>query len=75
MSGWLPIATAPKDRVILLFSYSGNPRWNSIHAGRWDKDKIGNGWGHQWVTASYQNLGVGIEGLPTHWMPLPEPPQ
>jgi hypothetical protein len=65
--GWLPIATAPKDRYLLLYMdgqiYVGGwfeKQWNS--KARWDA----------WLPKGVH----GETGLwrPTHWMPLPELP-
>lgn len=62
---WQPIETAPKvhGMRILLFGSRG------IIIGYWrgaPATKTGGWW---------QQVGDGGELLPTHWMPLPEPPQ
>jgi hypothetical protein len=68
LSGWRPIETAPKDATdILLFipdmqNYPDNPRIVSAFWGSC-------GW--------TDNGAVGCQtwGKPSHWMPLPEPPE
>lgn len=59
---WQPIETAPKDGKWLLGFYRGKCiiyRWSQRQF-----DKCGNGWD---FTAN------GLHS-PTHWMPLPAPP-
>jgi hypothetical protein len=62
--GWHPIETAPKEsRAILVWT----PRYQNIYAVNWDALSK---W---WVI-----WGGGLRGLndePTHWMPLPQPPE
>ena len=74
MSEWQPIETAPKDGVVVIL-------------GRW-MDEFGfvHGYGHfegrpsafvsGWITHGFDpvmsNLGLAS---PTHWMPLPPPPE
>jgi len=70
---WQPIETAPKDgREVLIFL--GFP-FNCIKKARWYKP-----W-KNWQAGTYpidpvrdEMFGIG-GGLPTHWMPLPEPPK
>lgn len=73
MTEWLPIETAPKDGTKVLLhvvtppgdSYAtmvGLPEgWESTEAGFWCVDR------GEWTT--------GTAGDPTHWMPLPPPPE
>lgn len=65
MAGWQPIATAPRDRLILVFAPGEDPRWSPalpdlITVCRWHPD-----------------AGFCVCELrdPTHWMPLPAPPE
>lgn len=62
---WQPIETAPKNvTVVLLYRYRrGSLSWSICY---WDADKCG------WV--KYDNPDSWFEE-PTHWMPLPSPPQ
>ena len=61
LEGWQPIETAPKDgREILVYE----PMYCTI--GQWVDSKHGGAW---WIE------GGQITGHPTHWMPLPPPPE
>lgn len=73
MSEWRPIETAPKDgSVVLLWEKGSELIYDSnseIAAGYCRYD------GH-WTTGQYDFWCDEIECCkPTHWMPLPEPPQ
>ena len=59
-SGWLPIETAPKDGGEMLL-YNGY-----VCIGYWH--------GFEKVFCSFANIVPGIDVKPTHWMPLPDPP-
>jgi hypothetical protein len=65
MSDWQPIETAPKDgRAVLL--------WIPAPAGMvelcyWNTAKDQDHW--------LESCGFRLQEQPTHWMPLPEPPQ
>jgi hypothetical protein len=58
---WQPISTAPKDgRSILIFeAHVGTP--GIVRVSRWRDDTIPSGW-------------TGAENAPSHWLPLPPPP-
>lgn len=60
---WQPIATAPKDRRVLLLLMGG---WVTI-GSYWHPRREGGLEG--WVRADGGLL------RPTHWMPLPDPPE
>jgi hypothetical protein len=60
---WQPIETAPKDGTTVDL-------WSGHHQRRW-ADCCWND-GKWWV---YNNGYEPYEFDPTHWMPLPEPPQ
>jgi hypothetical protein len=62
--GWQPIESAPEDRDILLFCPEGV--CTKVFVGYWDVDC--------WSTPEGGEI-VRISGHPTHWMPLPEPPE
>ena len=70
---WLPIATAPKDRFVLLAGPSGYTTIETVFAtGRMCSDyhvgRVG-----RWIDhANYDLADLGFE--PTHWMPLPKAP-
>ena len=57
---WQPIETAPKDGYAILAWVSG---WRRAHIVYWD--------GEEWVGVT----GLSKLKVPTHWMPLPEPPK
>jgi hypothetical protein len=60
---WQPIETAPKDGKLVLV-YAGFIGIASYY--NW----LGNGW--QWCD---DGEGLPYDPQPTHWMPLPAPPQ
>jgi hypothetical protein len=76
--GWMPIATAPKMKVLLLFAVSdvdGNGavrNWKmatgSYHTGYVDDEKYS-----PWEWDGRQLRSYDLQ--PTHWRPLPLPPQ
>lgn len=64
-SGWQPIETAPKDGsfILLLTPYG-------IIQGHWNDDC----WNQNVCDSTYEMACAVISADPTHWMPLPEPP-
>jgi hypothetical protein len=80
MSQWMDIETAPKDgTVILVYAEQGmsmsdfgleDIEFNGMHVAVWDA--YGGG---AWVIASYPDMGDVVTGDPTHWRPLPPPPE
>ena len=73
MNKWQPIETAPKDgREVLI--YLGAP-WLRVEKARWYGP-----WSNWQVgiipsdPAREEQFGIG-SAIPTHWMPLPEPPK
>lgn len=68
---WQPIETAPKDVPVMIFSTDA--RWPGVIIAICSSfvDERGNlvavDWGDFW-----QDGDLDVE--PTHWMPLPEPP-
>lgn len=68
MSEWQPIETAPTDGVSsVLLAYAGSAR--RVREGFYRKSR--EHWGY------YGSTSLKSEALvqPTHWMPLPTPPQ
>lgn len=67
--GWQPIETAPKDgtHVIFATAYDGKIV-HSVHSGAWGPayDRGPNAWVEDYDYKICE---------PTHWMPLPQPPQ
>lgn len=60
--GWRDISTAPKDEtVVQLWNRRGwHPICKFFHSKWFDL---------------YEGLWRGLDGAPTHWMPLPDPPK
>jgi hypothetical protein len=67
MSEWQPIETAPKDGSNVLLSPAFERE--RVTVGSWDLDDVGEG-GQCWRCLE---LSERLE--PTHWMPLPSPPE
>jgi hypothetical protein len=73
--GWQPIETAPRDgtRMLLWVAVNEEPviaAWCVSRAPyRFE------GWSTGWETASGYDVGYASIGDPTHWRPLPAPPQ
>lgn len=73
---WQPIETAPKDSKTVLLATKdryGNKHivtahW--AHGGGEDQPRFGPAWFY-WCGEGFAEL----RRKPTHWMPLPEPPQ
>lgn len=67
-SKWRAIETAPTDVSILIWGKHGN-----VMQASWEND----GWGGYWRCGRQFAKGYDDTGsmTPTHWMPLPEPPQ
>lgn len=63
MSEWQPIETAPKDGTRILMFHPRDDGDVNIRMAWWVVDRFG---GHGWSFPSWSG--------PTHWMPLPEPP-
>lgn len=70
---WQPIKTAPKDKYILLFPC----RWGGISCdvGVWDEDRFAKKPRPYWRRVGQTSVGDDRNYPPTHWMPLPSPPQ
>lgn len=81
---WQPIETAPKDgRTLLLGYFNLSGKWRTLR-GQWysddliamdweDPDEGEAGWYETAVEADEPpNLW---KTTPTHWMPLPDPPE
>lgn len=81
---WQPIETAPKDGGdILVVDANGNQYvawWDEEFERVFDdsKEDGDGGWRGGWTDGSATGVGrldaEYIEIIPTHWMPLPEPP-
>lgn len=63
---WQPIETAPIDADLLLLYEPGY----GVRSGFWYEDDSGREF---WVCVETRTITDG-KASPTHWMPLPEPP-
>jgi hypothetical protein len=81
---WQPIETAPKDgtkiigygRTEWLGSWQDSPRQTAPKTTaiiRWKEPSFDDGSPGKWLTKSCNPYKD--EMVPTHWMPLPEPPK
>ena len=62
---WQPIETAPKNKTVLGFQAT---------PGDWE-NKMAVCWHYRLSYGPKDGVWIGEGGLmPTHWMPLPEPP-
>jgi hypothetical protein len=77
---WQPIATAPRDGTDIIVMYHHNET-QIVHAAFWldlqdmDSEETEQvGW---WSYDKSEAARVMLTGFltPTHWMPLPEPPE
>ena len=72
---WQPIETAPKDGKIVLYRPLAWP-WARITIGSWNADGYRKNPRPYW---KMDRLDVSVAQMrkwePTHWMPLPEPPE
>ena len=68
---WQPIETAPKDKVVLLYSQ----RFGAV-VGRWNEEIFASKPRPYWTNDRERLHGVVAtrQSQPTHWMPLPPPP-
>lgn len=76
MSEWQPIETAPRDEIVLLYGLtageiSGVSDEPAICIG--SRTGKGNYPGFEWACEGTDAYAVWAK--PTHWMPLPGPPQ
>ena len=79
---WKPIDTAPKDGTEILVCRATNADGKPIHveafgifcqvASWWSEENDGTG---EWIVYMSQPLEKPVHFKPTHWMPLPAPPE
>ena len=60
---WRPIETAPKDGTPILIARGGE-----VDGALWNPET------DRWDTIGPSNIGL-VPDWPTHWQPLPEPPE
>ena len=58
---WQPMSTAPKDGTSILLFEAQEGTAGIVRLSRWRDDTIPAGW-------------TGSERAPSHWLPLPLPP-
>jgi len=81
---WQPIETAPKDGTWIIL---GKPDWSVFLKARWVDVDGDDGPFKAWVF-QYDGICLGVDdgvlgwqedhddgAMPTHWMPLPSPPE
>jgi hypothetical protein len=66
---WRPIETAPKDESRFLAYFPDAPEWYDYSVICWSARST------QWWGCSPAAAGIIDQYDPTHWMPLPEPPE
>lgn len=72
-SDWMPIETAPKDgTTVLVARHVGNGWGWVIGVAEWSIAGDIAGWISRGLLHPPGELGLAH---PTHWMPLPEPPE
>lgn len=73
---WLPIDTAPKDGTNVILAVMGGPNGPAIGEARWWDNDGGDWWWAGNSPGDYHGGPVSEInfGMPTHWMPMPEPP-
>jgi len=69
MSGWRPIETAPKDGAWVWLYEAVEHEADRQYVGHWFHDYIGDE--DRWQDAA----DCREFAKPTHWMPLPDPPE
>ena len=81
LGAWLPIATAPRNGDWVLLGggqcdYDESSDNKSRHVvGQWSEYRNGGTVASHWQFAWYDGGYYGEYEKPTHWMPLPAPPQ
>ena len=66
---WQPIETAPKDGEAVLLWCPADEDWQSFVTSGWYESGI---FDRRWYACTDEQP---MEPQPTHWMPLPAPPE
>lgn len=72
---WQPIETAPKDGSLILLYRPDAYDWGKVTPGKWEAQQYSKKPQPYWDI--WLKIGSTRESrawVPTHWMPLPEPP-
>lgn len=74
---WQPIETAPKDGTDILVIEPLNNCYGKITNAFWEKEQNKIFDGHKITIEGYwaESCDNQLVLEPTHWMPLPKPPQ
>lgn len=80
MTQWQPIETAPKDGKKVLIVANGviyAAWWNSEFENQWDEETSEYRYVGAWTDDAVESFGYETVASyePTHWMPLPDPPE
>ncbi len=75
ITDWQPIETAPKDGRLMLLWDASNP--DGYVVARWARDdrRPGPFGPFVWLSGHVRYGERLAEQIPTHWMPLPAPPE
>jgi hypothetical protein len=68
---WLPIESAPRDGTHIILGFAGS----HSEEGYWMGDKSRNYWKKTGWYATDDDVLCERPKSPTHWMPLPAPPE
>lgn len=76
---WKPIDTAPKDGTWVLLltghGFTGHRfTGHSVEAGYYAGAYFG-GKPYLWLQYDHRSEWLEVVGIPTHWMPFPDPPE
>ena len=73
---WQPISTAPKDGSEVVLFIPGDHNRHVV-IGSWDDAQYSRRPRPYWTSDGARIWGVrwSRDNQPTHWMPLPQPPQ
>lgn len=71
---WQPIKTAPKDETVILLFGGGIVAPGFFHIGEWRFWDGGTTDDYEGDSAGFFNGWISGHG-PSHWMPLPAPPE
>ena len=77
-AGWQPIETAPKDGTKVLVCQATDADGEPIRGESWGVFvQVAAWWGgdDEWIVYCSLIKDPSVHVEPTHWMPLPEPPQ
>lgn len=71
-SDWRPIETAPRDGTAIILY---RPTHNEVATGRYDRNQHARTPRPYWEDMRpYLGVTWMRDNVPTHWMPLPNPP-